>query len=179
MIDLDDPIWSELNHCYGSGEDVPPNLRQIETSKKLSAAFWDDFTNTLCHQNTIGTASIAAFPHLVRIAGDDVTSRKAFDSLQLAATILMLALGPENKLPKMDNSLQAPFCQAITDGRRIVMAMYDQKRRTVKDSMLYLGMVAAFDMRADISCLLSELCLGWHDCPQCEERIEMDDLCNW
>lgn len=179
MIDLDDPVWSDLRHCYGSGDDIPPKLRRIESSKTLSAAFWSDLTNTLCHQCTIGSASIATFPHLVRIAGENVKVKKSFDSLQLAATILTLALGPQNKMPKMDKPLRVPFQQAIVDGRQIVMSMYDNKRNSLQASMLYLGIVAAFDLRADISCLLQELCMGAHDCPKCEETVAMIDLCTW
>lgn len=179
MIALDDPIWSELAHAYGDGSDIPPQLIRIETRKSLSKKFWDDLTNTLCHQCTIGTASLAAFPHLVRMAGDHSQSKKGFQCLELASLILMLALGPENKIPRMRKELSVPFRNAIADGRRVVMEMYDQKRRTLKDNMLYLSMVAIFDRRADIGSLLGELCLGWYDCPKCEERIEIDELCTW
>ncbi len=179
MLKLDDPAWKELWHCYGDGSDVPPKLLRIENSEALSRAFWDDFSNMLCHQCTIGTASIAAFPHLVRIAGSDARSKKALHCMELAALILTLALGPENQLPKLEKRLDKPFRQAIAEGRPILLSMYDQKRRSMESNMRYLGMIAAFDLRADIASFLSEVRLGWLDCPRCEAHIEINDLCTW
>lgn len=179
MIELDDPVWRTLRHAHGDGDDVASQLRRIEKSNSLPKKFWDDFTTTLCHQCTIGTASLAAFPHLVRIAGSHPHDRKGAECLQLASLILMFALGPENKVPKLPKMLDAPFRHAIRDGRKVVMEMYDRKRRTTEDFMLYLSIVAIFDRRADLGNVLGELSLGWYDCPKCEERIAFGDLCLW
>ena len=179
MIDLHDPLWRTLTHAHGDGFDVPSQLKRIETSATLGKKFWDNFTNTLCHQCTIGSASLAAFPHLVRIAKNNSHNKKGLDCIQLASLILMYALGPENKIPKLQKELDAPFRDAINDGRNVVIEMYDQKRRTVEENMLYLSMVAIFDLRADIGNVLGELCLGWCDCPKCEERVSFDDLSHW
>jgi hypothetical protein len=145
----------------------------------LPKTFWDDFSNVLCHQCTIGTASIAAFPHLVRIAGLDPKSKRALHCMELASLILTLTLGQENQLPKLDKPLDKPFRQAISEGRQILLSMYDQKRRTLASNLRYLGMIAAFDRRADIASFLSEVGQGWLDCPRCEARIEINDLCTW
>ena len=179
MLALDDPIWSELSHCYRDGSDVPEKLSRIEASDRLPRKFWDDFTNLLCHQCTIGTASLAAFPHLVRIAGTCPQEKKATDCINLASFILMLALGPDNRLPRMPRTIARAFRDAISDGRKTLLKMYGCKRRTMKDQMLYLSAVATFDQRADIGSILGELCLGWFDCPKCETRVVLSELPTW
>ncbi len=97
----------------------------------------------------------------------------------LASLILTLALGPESKVPKLERRLDKPFCKAISDGRQILWSMYDQKRRSIESNFRYLGMIAAFDMRADISSFLGEVSLGWFDCPRCEARVDINDLPTW
>lgn len=176
MIELDDPIWEDLRHCYGPGTGIPEQLRRIETAKRLSKAFWDDLCNTLCHQCTVGTASFAAFPHLVRIAGDNVGNQKGFDLIKLASIILSYTLGPENKLPRMDKFLRVPFRDAILEGQKIIVMMLFQKKRSFRETMDFLSVIAAFDSHVDAALLLVEFRDKHLDCPECGERIETDRL---
>lgn len=176
MLDLDDPLWNDLRHCYGSGQDIPPKLRLIESRKRLSRKFWDQLCNTLCHQCTVGTASLAAFPHLVRIAGQNSDNQKGFESIKLASIILSYTMGPENQLPRMDKTLRDPFRQAMREGQRVIAAMLFQRKRDFRQTMDFLSVIAAFDSHVDAALLLAEFCDGWIDCPQCGERIDAEQL---
>lgn len=179
MIDLDDPIWANLTHSYGSGAGIPKEIRHIETSKKPTAKFWDELGNILCHQCTVGTASYAAFPHLVRIASENPNSQKGFDSLKLAALILTFTVGPENKIPRMTKNLSVPFRKAVSDGQEIVSSIMFSKKRNFRDTMLILAIAGVFSNQADIFLLLGTMRDGWFDCPSCEDRVETGRMYTW
>ena len=174
MIDLDDPTWALTSHCYGSGSNVPSFLRRIENGNSLSKKFWDEFTNILCHQCTLGSASFAAFPHLVRIASEQKGTAKGAKSLKLAALILGLALAPENKLPRLDPKLGKPFREAIQVGRSLIAELYvNRKSGSWKDAIEFLSTAAAFMEYGDISLMLGEMSSGSVYCEECENEIDM------
>jgi hypothetical protein len=58
--------WSQLQHAYGSAEDVPGLLDAASSDPQ--AKEWDDLWSRLCHQGTVYSASFAALPALTRIA---------------------------------------------------------------------------------------------------------------
>ena len=75
MLELDSPKWAKLQTPYGSAAGVPKMLRAVEqrAAKLRTLDDWDtdpwpEFFNVLCHQGDIDSASIAALPHVVRIA---------------------------------------------------------------------------------------------------------------
>ena len=174
MLDLDDPAWTETAHCYGSGENIPPYIRRIEVSKSLSKSFWDEFENILCHQCTLGTASYAAFPHLVRIAIEKRATPVGLKCLDLASLILGLALAPENKLPKMDRKILVPFRDAMKSGRSLVSEIYlNVAPKSWQESIQFLSISAAFMGYGDISLMLDDMSGGTIYCNECEHEIDM------
>ncbi|MCC9604203.1 hypothetical protein LOC67_26920 [Stieleria sp. JC731] len=179
MIELEDPIWAELTHCYGSGAGIPEQIRHIESTKNPAPKFWDELGNTLCHQCTVGTASIAAFPHLVRIASENGKTRKGFAALKLAAEILAFTIGPENKIPQMPKKLGEPFRKAISEGQQLVSSMLFIRKRNFPDTMEILAIAGVFSFQADCFLLLGTIRDRWFDCPACEERVETDRLYTW
>lgn len=58
--------WSELDHAYGTAEDVPGLLD--EAARDPRGAVWGELWSRLCHQGTVYPASHAALPALTRIA---------------------------------------------------------------------------------------------------------------
>ncbi len=74
MLSLDDPRWGELRHAYGPAGNVPDLLRALASSTAPKSSYKDEpwFTlwSSLCHQGDVYTASYAAVPHIVRIAGE-------------------------------------------------------------------------------------------------------------
>jgi hypothetical protein len=66
MMDYSDPKWKELKGGYKVPYDPTAALRNLESGKKIEAA-WKELWNELHHQGDVGEASYAAVPHLVRI----------------------------------------------------------------------------------------------------------------
>lgn len=68
MLDLDSPLWANLQHAYGNASDIPKLLRQLETlpSSDGNAEPWFSIWSALAHQGDVYTASFAAVPHVVR-----------------------------------------------------------------------------------------------------------------
>ena len=174
MLELNDPYWAETSHCYGSGDSIPPFIRKIEKSKSLPRSFWDELGNILCHQCTLGSASFAAFPHLVRIAKDKQGTQLSLRCLDLASLILGLALAPENKLPKMDRKLSLPFRDAMKQGRSLVSELYlSLAPKTWLESIQFLSISAAFMGYGDVSLMLDDMSGGTIYCDECEHEIDM------
>lgn len=69
MLSLDSPMWSTLRHAYGSAEDIPPLLRQLETlpTSEGDKEPWFSIWSALAHQGDVYPASFAAVPHVVRV----------------------------------------------------------------------------------------------------------------
>jgi hypothetical protein len=67
VIGLDSPRWRELEHAYGSAENIPALLRQLESLPKSSTHEepWFSLWSALAHQGDVYTASFAAVPHVV------------------------------------------------------------------------------------------------------------------
>ncbi len=64
MIALGDPKWKKLKGGYRTPYDPSPVLRRLEKGENV----WDILWDKLHHQGSVGEASYAAVPHLVRIA---------------------------------------------------------------------------------------------------------------
>ncbi len=71
MIELDDLLWGDLTHAYGSAANIPDLLRQVaaDPSPKSSSRDepWFTLWSSLCHQGDVYEASFAAVPHLVKV----------------------------------------------------------------------------------------------------------------
>lgn len=65
MIDLDSPQWAELQTAYGTASEVPAMLEELYAGR---AEPLDDLFSYICHQGSIYTGSVAALPHLLKIA---------------------------------------------------------------------------------------------------------------
>lgn len=61
---LEDVNWGELEHAYGSGADVPEGLKALWTDRAAEIVEGLGF-GSLCHQDTVYTASTAAIPFLI------------------------------------------------------------------------------------------------------------------
>lgn len=82
---LSSPQWATLETAYGSAEGIPPLLNELEAENADAVG---KLFGAICHQSTLYSASIAALPHLVRIANTHA-SATAFraDVLILAGAI--------------------------------------------------------------------------------------------
>jgi hypothetical protein len=66
MLSYNDPRWETMKGGRGIAYDPRPALRSLENGEKTSQS-WHDLWNELYHQGSIGEASYATVPHLVRI----------------------------------------------------------------------------------------------------------------
>jgi len=79
MLSLDSPEWAQLRHAYGSAEDIPNLLRQLENLPDAmgNKEPWFSLWSALAHQGDVYSASFAAVPHVLRVlstAPDRATS---------------------------------------------------------------------------------------------------------
>jgi hypothetical protein len=124
MIPLDSPRWSELQHAYGSAADIPALLRELETfpSSEGNGDPWFTLWSSLCHQESIYSASFAAVPHIVRILASD-PMRAEFCFFQLPACIEFLRLENEITIPV---DLQQAYREAVQQLPSLVAAAADR-----------------------------------------------------
>ncbi len=67
MLDLTSHVWSKLDGPYGSAENVPQLIKQLQ--KQYEEAVKDElYWEQLFHQNTIYSSTLAAVPYLAEIA---------------------------------------------------------------------------------------------------------------
>jgi len=88
MLDLDSPRWRQLTHAFGSAEDIPGILRQVQAALSAEdhgaghefegplASVWSELGSALCPGGEVHPAAYAAVPHVVMIAvGQEVEVR--------------------------------------------------------------------------------------------------------
>jgi hypothetical protein len=81
-LELNSPSWGLLEDAYGSAEQIPRLLAELESASEESLK---ELFGRICHQMSVYSSSIAAFPHLVTIAS------KLADNTSLQAETLCLA----------------------------------------------------------------------------------------
>ena len=186
MLELNDPRWADLSHCYGSGENIPPFLQKIADTDELGSEFWDELTNILCHQCSTGSASASAFCHLVKLAGQKSDLKTGFDSLCLAALILAYELGPENNIERLWESteyfdaypeyLRQPVLDAIENGKRVVEQLLYNKKLDYAQMMRVLGVAGVFGGFSEMYLLLPQLGSKTVYCVNCDDDLKTDTL---
>ena len=69
MLPLDSDRWADLQHAYGSADDIPDlllKLRKLPDSKNNKEP-WFSLWSSLAHQGDVYSASFAAVPHVVEV----------------------------------------------------------------------------------------------------------------
>lgn len=106
MLPLEDPRWSELIGGYRVKYDARPLLDRFAKGTDLDAC-WKEVWDNLHHQSDVGTASYAAFPHLVRVARDH---RRDWNLYGFGSTLLVEAGRRSN--PAVPRFLERGFSDA-------------------------------------------------------------------
>lgn len=67
MLNLQSNQWSELQHAYGSAEDIPELLTRLRELPKSEVEDepWFTLWSALAHQGDVFSASFAAVPHVI------------------------------------------------------------------------------------------------------------------
>ncbi len=88
MLELDGAEWTNLRHAYGSAEDIPALLSELEVGfgESRESEVWDSLWSALAHQGDVYDASFAAVPHVVRILAKE-PSAATFHYFQFPAWI--------------------------------------------------------------------------------------------
>jgi hypothetical protein len=116
MLPLDDPQWARLRHAYGEASDIPDLLRALAASTGPNSGYqnepWFSLWSSLCHQGDVYTASYAALPHIVEIAGK-APGPLDFGFFQLPAAI---EVARQNRRgPPIPIEIEAAYHRAIAD----------------------------------------------------------------
>lgn len=154
-LPLDSPVWANLQHAYGSAEDIPDILQDLELADEIPDAYDAEpmFTlwSSLYHQDDVYSASYAAFPHLIRIAKlKHVNDRSRI--LQLAAAIAAAWDDPE---PFLTPATSSAYTNAIPEALALYVGAFVEKENiTGRELIFSLGGMAAFKGKAAIARLM-------------------------
>jgi hypothetical protein len=114
MLPLDSPKWSDLRHAYGAASDVPKlieQLRALPPDAGAEAEPYSSLWSSLCHQDTVYTASYAAVPLIVELMAA-APERVPETVFQLVACI-EIARG-QGRGPDIPADLVADYFAALT-----------------------------------------------------------------
>jgi hypothetical protein len=134
MVPLTPDAWKSLTHAYGSAENIPALLLALPhypRCEKYDDEPWYTLWSSLCHQQDICDAAIAAIPHILMIAEAapwridhnylslpaciEICRRRddlEFDSVLLAPYLKSLAKIPSIVHATKENEWNDGFCRA-------------------------------------------------------------------
>jgi hypothetical protein len=113
-VRLDDPRWASLRGGYGIPYDPRPALARLDSKEA-----WGELWQELYHQGTIGEASYAAVPELVKI--ETRRSMPAWNTYALVATI-ELARDQRPSNPPVPGWLRAAYDPSISELAGLALA---------------------------------------------------------
>jgi len=136
VVPLSSPEWSRLKHAYGSAENIPRLLQQLETFPPSvgDSEPWFTLWSSLFHQGDIFPASFAAVPHVVRILAS-APARAPFDYFLFPASVEVARVTKNIEMPA---ALAPSYMEALSQ----------------------LPSLAAAAVRADSDCELSQSALA-------------------
>jgi hypothetical protein len=116
VVPLDSPRWNDLRHAYGPAGDVPDLIRAVEaeaTPDYSDGGAWCEVYSSLFHQHSTYSATYAALPHLVRVAGSRTLPQRVA-VLCLVGEIMVYG-HPEEEIPA---DLLPDFERAVAEVKR-------------------------------------------------------------
>lgn len=137
MLSLDSQQWSELDHAYGSAENVPKWLRGLESGNRKGAL--DEIWSALCHQYSVYSASVAAVPHIVRIAQK---ANGAFQ-IQLLGFVGTVAAWINPEEIEVDSTIQESYDAAVPTAGSLVFDCLTAGRHDFETTVYLLESLAA------------------------------------
>lgn len=146
--------WPSLRQAYGSAEKIPLLLSNHE---------WKELWDSLCHQGTIYSASLAAIPYLLEISSSNQQKDRA-EALRLMSAILVSTewSGLPAATPEVVSQYHSSFSKV---GDTLLSAIHDFSDD--QDIYIFLAAIAAINGKAKIGYNL----LHANDqivCPNCE-----------
>jgi hypothetical protein len=166
MLDLRSPRWKELSQAYGSAENIPGLLTQLETAtpkRDYRSEPWYSLWSSLCHQGDVYTASYAAVPHIVALGSKKPVSER-IDILLLSAKIE--AQRHVKSAPEIPADLKISYKDAILAGVSLAKGCLGRDW-TEDDYRVVLGALAVFQGHFALGNMLLEFD-GDCQCPNCD-----------
>ncbi len=127
-LPLESSRWGELIHAYGTAEDVPDMITELErfpTYENYRSEPYFSLWSAICHQGDVYTASFAALPHLVRIA----ESAPRFVQRELFVVVSAIEIARVNAIrsPSIPDDLESAYRNALNALPRCIsnFAMHD------------------------------------------------------
>ena len=169
MLDLDSARWSELRHAYGSASDTPGLLRTLSEAPvggDYRQEPWFTLWSSLCHQDSVYTASYASVPHIV----DASKAREAscrLEYLHLAGYIECCRHMPD--APELPMEFVSDYTAALAQGADLTL----ESLSGTWDEASYrglLGVLAAFRGFPELGAAILELSREV-ECPSCESFL--------
>lgn len=134
MYKLEDLDWNQLNDAYGPAAEVPNLLRQISQhihpQKATTDEPWFSLWSRLCHQGDVYTASYAAVPYIVEIAGGNQDAASIEMSFYLLPACIEVARA-KGRGPQLPEELEDVYKAAIRK-----LGDYARKYQNATDSGL-------------------------------------------
>jgi hypothetical protein len=166
MLDLNSPMWKNLQHAYGNAADIPALLEQLITAgpqKEYDSEPWFSLWSALCHQYDVYSASFAALPHIIAISGKRPASER-LDYLYLAASIE--AFRHLYDAPRIPAELQEAYELAIEQASKLILECLEKDWKEA-DYRILLGGLAIFKGYQALGNALFELDRET-ECPNCQ-----------
>ncbi len=121
MLDLNSPKWEGLTNAYGSAAGIPALLEELQTAgpqQTYTTEPWFSLWSALCHQYDVYTASYAALPHIIAIAGNRSAGDR-LDYLMLASSIE--AFRHLENAPPIPPDLQEAYLEGLKQAFRLIL----------------------------------------------------------
>ena len=173
MLDSNSPQWKQLQHAYGSAEDIPPLLDQLVTAsarfEDYEAEPWFSLWSALCHQGDVYSASYAAVPHIVQSA----SLRTANDKLQFVLLVVCIEASRNRKrAPEVPEDLAADYFQSLEQLRLLICECLSLKLKDEEDAKVLLGGLAIVNGLPNFGMAVLELPES-NTCPNCETDVPL------
>lgn len=158
--------WADIQHCYGSAEDIPALLDALTPDRSSEA--WSDLWGCVCHQGSVYAASAAVLPHL-RALAQQWTPVDRLQPLVLAGAIVA------SNDPSADFDI-APFRQDIDELAALADDALTTTGLTQEDFIYLMQASLALHGHAQWGRHLDRMCDGerFHArCPSCDADLEV------
>lgn len=170
MLDLDSPLWANIPaSCSMSGGRTPKLIRQIRAGDDRA---YDELTQELCHQLTVGEVAYVAVPHLVDIARKEEVRRRVLPLSLIGA--VEAARKAHQDAPPIRNDWETEYFAANAQARILTAEALALSGWRKQDSHLLLAASAALHGHTELAMFL--FLDGGADklsCPVCGEYFDL------
>lgn len=161
MLLLDSPRWKELNHVYGSAEDIPEKLRALRDEERIewtTDSVLEEIAAAIYHQGDPNTGSYAAVPHLV----DIIQSRSPAEQILIVLLTGWIEAARDASRPEIPKDLTSTYFEALEKLKAMAINLLSVPEKSwikgprATDLTYLFGAIAAFLGERELAIDLSE-----------------------